>query len=270
MKEMDVFPIGIVKSACISVEDMPISGTAASIIIEDQFLPALDQLEKNSHLIIIGFMSEAKRDVLKVKPRRTSENFPEIGVFSTRSPSRPNPISMTVCKLISIKENTVTVENLDLIDGTPVLDIKPYIPNGDCIFSARDGIYDDVQKSIDERVRLGIFEREAIKFHGEMCAYLVIACRIMVKVYNEFGSLRRDDLIVVCNAHPCIADCVQGITYARAGLRRLVLGTDIGRLEFMDKEKRLIAEIGDIEDLAIEEVRKIELNKVVRFVIIKN
>ena len=270
MKDIEIFPIGIVKSAYGSAKEMPMSGAVASIVIEDQFLPAFDGLEKNSHLIIIGFLSEAARDVLKVRPRQMREEYPEIGVFSTRSPARPNPISVTVCKLVEIRDNTIIVDNLDLIDGTPILDIKPYIPNADCFFSARDGIYDDIQKSVDDEVRCGIFEREAVKFHGELCAYLVIACRIMVRVYTEFGSLRRDDLVVVCNAHPCIADCVQGITYARAGLRRLVLGTDAGRLEFMDKDKRLIAEIGDLEGLTIEDARKAELNKLVKFVVIRN
>jgi tRNA-Thr(GGU) m(6)t(6)A37 methyltransferase TsaA len=269
MKEMEIFPIGIVKSAYSSVKEIPMSGGVASIVIEDQFLPALDHLEKNSHLIIIGFMSEVSRDVLKVRPRQMREDYPEIGVFSTRSPARPNPVSMTVCKLLEIRDNTIIVDNLDLIDGTPVLDIKPYIPNADCFFSARDGIYDDIQKSVDDEVRCGIFEREAVKFHGELCARLVVACRITVRVYGEFGSLRRDELVAVCNAHPCITDCVQGITYARAGLRRFVLGTDAGRLEFMDKDKRLIVEISDLEGLTIEDARKAELNKLVKFVLIR-
>ena len=270
MGEMKVSPIGIVKSAYGSAKEMPISGARASIVIEDLYLPAFDGLEKNSHLIIIGFMSDAARDVLKVRPRQMREDYPEIGVFSTRSPARPNPISVTVCKLVEIRDNTIIVDNLDLIDGTPILDIKPYIPNADCFFSARDGIYDDIQKSVDDEVRYGIFEREAVKFHGEMCVNLVIACRIMVRVYNEFGSLRRDDLVVVCNAHPCIADCVQGITYARAGLRRLVLGTDAGRLEFMDNDKRLVVEIGSLKGLTLDSAKKVELTDLVKFVLTRN
>ncbi|MCL5986962.1 MAG: tRNA (N6-threonylcarbamoyladenosine(37)-N6)-methyltransferase TrmO [Actinobacteria bacterium] len=270
MEGMEIYPIGKVKSAYSSAKEMPMSGAVASIVIEDRYLPALDQLDKNSHLIIIGFMSGADRDVLKVRPRQMREDYPEIGVFSTRSPARPNPISVTVCKLIDISGNTIVVDNLDLIDGTPVLDIKPYIPNADCFFSARDGIYDDIQKSVNDEVRYEIFEREAVKFHGEMCTYLVITCRMMIRVYSEFGSLRRDGLVVICNAHPCIADCVQGMTYARAGLRRLVLGTNVGRLEFMGKDKRLIAEIGNLKGLTVEDAKNVELAELVKFVLVKN
>lgn len=93
------------------------------------------------------------------------------GVFATRSPHRPNPICLTAVRLISIEGPRVTVGNCDLLDGTPILDIKPYVPKIDAFPSSRAGWVDDIDRMFDNppdyQVRLGPFAREQLDWLAE-------------------------------------------------------------------------------------------------------
>lgn len=101
-----------------------------------QFAPALDGLTGFSHLWVLFYFHEtdtaADRAALKVHPRRDPTN-PLTGVFATRAPVRPNLIGLTACRILKIKGNIIEVEGLDAKDGTPIVDLKPYIPKGDSI-----------------------------------------------------------------------------------------------------------------------------------------
>ena len=87
-------------------------------------------LEENKFIFVICWLHKSKRDVLEVHPRGDMSN-PITGVFNCRSPERPNPISLTFCEIIRVTENSIVVKNLDILDGTPVLDIKPFLPHYD-------------------------------------------------------------------------------------------------------------------------------------------
>lgn len=98
----------------------------------------LDGIEDYSHLFIIATFHKSRpedRNLLKVRPRRLlrlgyrEEELPVLGVFSTDSPVRPNPLALTLVKLLRRDGNVLHVEGLDLFDGTPVVDIKPYRPD---------------------------------------------------------------------------------------------------------------------------------------------
>lgn len=97
----------------------------STIRIFDEFANGLDGLEEHSHIIVIYYMHEVREVKLRVKPWGV-EKYPEVGVFATRSPIRPNPIGITVVELVSIEKPVVKVRGLDAWTGTPVLDIKPY------------------------------------------------------------------------------------------------------------------------------------------------
>ncbi|MEM4495060.1 MAG: tRNA (N6-threonylcarbamoyladenosine(37)-N6)-methyltransferase TrmO [Candidatus Caldarchaeum sp.] len=103
-----------------------------------EYEEALDGVENYTHLFIIAVFHKSKpehRSLLKVKPRRLlrlgmrEEELPTLGVFSTDSPVRPNPIALTLVKLVRREGNTLYVNGLDLFDGTPVIDLKPYRPD---------------------------------------------------------------------------------------------------------------------------------------------
>jgi tRNA (adenine37-N6)-methyltransferase len=101
-----------------------------------QFAPALKGLEDFSHLWVFFWFHEndtpERRATLQVHPRRDPAN-PLTGVFACRSPERPNLIGLTACRIVKVTGNIVEVAGLDARDGTPIVDLKPYIPKGDCI-----------------------------------------------------------------------------------------------------------------------------------------
>jgi len=113
-------------------------GVKAEIKIFDEYVDALEGLEGFSHIIVIYFLhkvTEEQKKTLKAKPRRmvkyglSLEELPLVGVFCLDSPHRPNPIGLTIVKLIEKRDNVLEVDELDAYDGTPVLDIKPYTPD---------------------------------------------------------------------------------------------------------------------------------------------
>lgn len=100
-------------------------GVRGTVIIEPEFIEGLRDLDGFSHIYLICYLHKVQGYKLSAHPPMDNKSH---GVFATRSPCRPNPISLSVVKLISIKENLLTIENVDILDGTPVLDIKPYTP----------------------------------------------------------------------------------------------------------------------------------------------
>ena len=132
--KIDVKPIGIISNSVKGVEKGDDWKTVVSeIIIDKAFEEALDQIEGFSHVIVLYWMHQitpSKRSVLKVHPRKR-QDLPLVGVLATRSPARPNPIGMTTVKLLECRKNILKVVGLDAMDGSPVIDIKPYIPGPD-------------------------------------------------------------------------------------------------------------------------------------------
>ena len=123
-------PIGVIKSSIKNRRTVAHGYLKAQVIIDPAYEKALDGIESFSHIIIVFWLHKIKKSerlIMQVHPYR-NPSLPLKGVFATRSPVRPNPIGLTVVKLLKRKANILTVEGLDAIDGTPVLDIKPYLP----------------------------------------------------------------------------------------------------------------------------------------------
>ncbi|WP_062661558.1 tRNA (N6-threonylcarbamoyladenosine(37)-N6)-methyltransferase TrmO [Aeropyrum camini] len=112
-----------------------LEGVQGFIEVLPEYTPGLDGLEGFSHIVVIAYLHKARGRSLKVKPRGLLrlgfrlEDLPEVGVFATDSPSRPNPLALTIARLHGIEGGRLRVSGLDLYDGTPVLDIKPYTPS---------------------------------------------------------------------------------------------------------------------------------------------
>jgi len=104
------------------------------IVLDKDYEPGLLGLDGFSHVYIFWWFSlndtPEKRATLQVHPMGNREN-PLTGVFATRCPRRPNLVALTLCKILSVKENVVEVEKIDAFDKTPVIDIKPFIPGYD-------------------------------------------------------------------------------------------------------------------------------------------
>jgi len=130
IKEGEIRFIGVVEDA----------GELSKVKIFPEYCPGLQRLNDFSHIIILYWFhlrdKENERRTLTVVPRR-HPCAPEVGVFSSRSPSRPNPIGLCVTELVKIEECTLSVRDLDALQNSPIIDIKPYIPRADSIPKAR-------------------------------------------------------------------------------------------------------------------------------------
>lgn len=111
----------------------------ARVRIFPEFCDALKGIDGFSHVIILYWIhlrdNEKERSVLQVIPRRHTKNV-KVGVFACRSPSRPNPIGLCIVKLMKVEDCVLTVKGLDAFEGSPIIDIKPYIPRADSIPNA--------------------------------------------------------------------------------------------------------------------------------------
>lgn len=135
---MNIEPIGIVRSPVQEPIDEQWGQVIAQIVIDDALAVGLKGIDQFSHLIIIFFMHrytfDAARDLIRRPQERT--DLPEVGIFAQRAKHRPNPIGITTVELIQVQGNSLSVKGLDAIDGTPVLDIKPYVPAFDTRLNA--------------------------------------------------------------------------------------------------------------------------------------
>lgn len=100
-------------------------GVVGSVTVLPEFVPGLKDLAGFSHLYLVYVFHKVARTSLLVKPFLDDA---EHGVFATRAPVRPNPIGLSLVELVSVEGDTLYIRNIDVLDGTPLLDIKPYIP----------------------------------------------------------------------------------------------------------------------------------------------
>ncbi|MEE4358016.1 MAG: tRNA (N6-threonylcarbamoyladenosine(37)-N6)-methyltransferase TrmO [Desulfococcaceae bacterium] len=117
----EIYPIGWIKK----------SNDSSVIELEEEYLEALDGAQDFSHLIVLYWFHENDRPELrktmKVHPRKNKNN-PLTGIFATHSPLRPNLIALCYCKVLQIEGNRIYIDEIDAYDGSPVIDIKAYIP----------------------------------------------------------------------------------------------------------------------------------------------
>ncbi len=133
MNEIKYKPIGVVHSPFKEPKGTPIQPAGAKNIdgtveLFPEYAEGLKDLEGFSHIILIYHFHLSKRASLKVKPYMDSEVH---GVFAMRGPSRPNPVGISVVGLVRIENNILHIHDVDIVDGTPLLDIKPYVPEFD-------------------------------------------------------------------------------------------------------------------------------------------
>jgi len=133
MNEIKYKSIGVVHSPFKEPKGTPIQPTAAkgidgTVEVFPEYAEGLKDLEGFSHIILIYHFHLSKRASLKVKPYMDNETH---GVFAMRGPSRPNTIGISVVRLVKIEENILHIQDVDIVDGTPLLDIKPYVPEFD-------------------------------------------------------------------------------------------------------------------------------------------
>jgi len=126
--KITLYPIGKVSSTLKERNQKDIIDENAIIEINKELTDGLKGLEGFSHIIVVFYMDRIKSWKLLETPKRHNPKNLTVGVFATRSPYRPNRIGISIVKLNRIQENLIYFTNKDILDGSPVLDIKPYLP----------------------------------------------------------------------------------------------------------------------------------------------
>lgn len=147
-------PIGIIHSPFTNREGMPIQpgasrGAKGKVVLDAEYTAGLQDLDGFSHVILVYYFHQANSPQLLVKPFLDDVKR---GLFATRAPSRPNPLGISVVKLLSIQDNVLEVQDLDILDGTPLLDLKPYVPDFDRPGEVRIGWLEEKRDEIPGKV----------------------------------------------------------------------------------------------------------------------
>jgi tRNA-Thr(GGU) m(6)t(6)A37 methyltransferase TsaA len=135
--QINLRQIATMKSPFCELTDMPVQPhgakeTLATIEFKEEFVAGLKDLDGFSHVYLIYYFHKIDKHELQVIPFNDKTDTPR-GVFSTRTPKHPNSIGLSLVELVSVDENIVTIKGVDILDGTPLLDIKPYIANFDVV-----------------------------------------------------------------------------------------------------------------------------------------
>jgi tRNA-Thr(GGU) m(6)t(6)A37 methyltransferase TsaA len=143
-------PIGVLHSPHKDIANMPIQpsgadGITGTITLEEQYVEGLKDLAGFSHIYVLYHFHQARAAQLTVTPFMDKESH---GIFATRAPRRPNAIGLSVLRLTGIIDRQLQVENVDILDGTPILDIKPYIPDFDHVTTEQTGWLDQSENDV--------------------------------------------------------------------------------------------------------------------------
>jgi tRNA-Thr(GGU) m(6)t(6)A37 methyltransferase TsaA len=130
MKEIIFNPIGTVKNNIKVPRFGGFGDEISEIVVDEKYTEALNGIDDYSHVIIVYWMDRVKKKVITHRPQGNPK-VPVVGIFSCRCPQRPNPVAMTTVRLIGHDGNKIKVKGLDILDGTPIIDIKPYWPQYD-------------------------------------------------------------------------------------------------------------------------------------------
>ncbi len=144
MEQIKIKPIGIIRTPYKDPKEVPIQGKfrksiKGRIMLFPKYRPGLKDIEGFSHLILIYYFHRAKQEKLISKPFLEDELH---GIFAIRSPMRPNHIGISIVKLEKVKNGVITFSEVDMLDGTPLLDIKPFISHYDSRKNVKSGWLD--------------------------------------------------------------------------------------------------------------------------------
>ena len=153
-------PIGIIHSPFKKLEGMPIqpkgaAGIKGTIELFEEYRAGLKDLDGFSHIILLYHLHRSRGFNLQVIPYMDTKSR---GLFATRAPKRPNPIGLSIVQLDRIETGVLYVQNLDVLDGTPLLDIKPYVPEFDRQLQIRTGWLEQFKDSVDSQKSDNRFE----------------------------------------------------------------------------------------------------------------
>ena len=151
--KIEYTPIGIIHSPFMEPENMPIqpaagAGIKGTVEVFKDFHPGLKDLNGFSHIVLLYHFHRSRSFNLEVVP--FLDSIPR-GLFATRAPGRPNPIGLSVVQLDKVDDGVLYIRNVDIVNGTPLLDIKPYVPEFDAPKEVRTGWLEKARKTVSKR-----------------------------------------------------------------------------------------------------------------------
>jgi tRNA-Thr(GGU) m(6)t(6)A37 methyltransferase TsaA len=152
-------PIGVIHTPYVEPRGMPIQpagavGVKGRVEVFEAYRDGLADLDGFSHVVLLYHLHLSEGYKLRVVPFMDTV---ERGVFATRAPKRPNPIGLSVVQLDRIEDGVLHVQNVDIVDGTPLLDLKPYVPEFDHQPDIRTGWLEEARKTVSDRQADGRF-----------------------------------------------------------------------------------------------------------------
>jgi len=150
--KIEYTPIGIIHSPHTTPDGMPIQPTGAKgvegkVEVFEDFAPGLKDLDGFSHIILLYYFHRSEGYELETIPFLDTKPH---GVFATRAPKRPNPIGLSIVKLVRIDGRILYIENIDVLDNTPLIDIKPYVPDFDAPPNAQTDVKTGWLENLDK------------------------------------------------------------------------------------------------------------------------
>ena len=151
--KIEFHQIGVIHTPFTKPKGMPIQpagavGVKGTVEVFEEYRAGLKDLDGFSHVVLLYHFHRSQGFNLRVVPFMDSQPR---GVFATRAPKRPNPIGLSVVQLDSIEDGILCVQNVDILEGTPLLDIKPYVPEFDGQAGVRTGWLERVRKAVTEQ-----------------------------------------------------------------------------------------------------------------------
>ena len=136
IREIVIRPIGVVRNQFVELVPQGWESSASELHVESTWAEALDGIEEFSHIIVLFWLDRIDGEpTLRIHPKGRADT-PLVGLFSTRTPRRPNLIGLATVRLLERRGNILRVEGLDALDGSPVLDLKPYLARNDLVEGA--------------------------------------------------------------------------------------------------------------------------------------
>jgi formylmethanofuran dehydrogenase subunit E len=223
--------VGVIRSPYKNFSKAPHQGRFSKETVEIEIFPefedGLKDIETCTHLIVLYWLDRANRDALLVVPPHDSR---EHGVFATRSPHRPNPIGFAVVELLERDGRVLKVKGLDALDGTPVVDIKPYSSTIDSVGNAKIGWFEEANPQ-SKLTRLLLRAKE---FHGHICPFVALGVRMSVIAMEKLGveedamASVGEDILAIVECNNCLTDGVQVATGCTLGNNSLIY-LDLGK-----------------------------------------
>lgn len=232
--DLNLTPIGVVHGDAKNRSEVPVGGGPAQIEVFASYAAGLDEIDKNSHVVVISYLHQADRSVLRVRQRGPDPNIKERGVFASRSPDRPSPLSLTIAPLLRREGRLLHVTHIDLADQTPVVDLKPYCPGLDSVFWAVHR-HRYLPAQLDDSRLVEYLERDLENHMGaaSRCLPARLALAAVVQVVRRWGRDPRDpELTVRVSRCDETVDALMGLMGAAFFNHRLSVAPDSGPAVF--------------------------------------